>query len=113
PVQRQELARHLFLYRAWAVRVLDDEVTLEEIDHRQVRRRFAVGDRAGVEDEPAVNAVGVGHFPDQPRLAHARLADDGDDLPVASRGAREGLAKRLELDVPPDESPNPSGRRGL
>ena len=41
-VQRQELPRQLLAHRARAVAVFDGEVALEEIDHRQIRRRLAV-----------------------------------------------------------------------
>ena len=44
--------------------------------------------------------VGVGHLPDQPRLADARLADEGHDLAVPRGGAAERLAELLQLRCP-------------
>ena len=46
------------------VMVFDTEVTLEEIDHWQVARRLAIGDRTGLENEPTLHAMRVGDFPD-------------------------------------------------
>jgi hypothetical protein len=56
-VQRQKLSRHLLSHRARAVPVLDGEVSLEEIDHRQIGGALTVRDRGGLEYEPTVNAV--------------------------------------------------------
>ena len=42
----------------------------------------------------------VGELPDQPGLADAGLADDGDNLAVAGRGPAERLPELLELGVP-------------
>ena len=88
PVQREELAGHLLADLARVVALLDLEVGLEQVDDRQVAGRLAVGDRAGLEDEPALGAVGVGELPDEARLPDAGLADEGDDLAVARRRAR-------------------------
>jgi len=101
-VQRQELPRHLLLRCQRPVAGLDGEVPLEEVHHRQVARRLAVRYRAGLEDEPAVDAVRVCDLPDQARLPDARLADDGDDLAVTRRRARERLVQCLEFGLPPD-----------
>src|SRR5262249_6205893 len=42
--------------------------------------------------------------PDEARLTQTRLADHGDGLPMAGRGAFEGLGELLQLAVPPDEA---------
>ena len=68
----EELARDLLPDGAGLVPVVDLEVALEEVDHRQVGRGLAVRDRAGLEDQPAVGPVGVGDLPDEPRLPDAR-----------------------------------------
>ena len=50
PVEHQHFAAHLFRDGAGVVARLGAEVRLEEIDHRKVRRRLAVGDRRALED---------------------------------------------------------------
>ena len=46
----------------------------------------------------------TGELPVEARLAHARLADDGDDLAVPGAGALESLPELLHLAVAPDEA---------
>ena len=89
---------------AAVVPVLDLEVALEQVDDRQVAGRLAVGDGARLQDEPAVDAMGVRDLPDEPRLPDPRLPDEGDHLAVAGAGPLEGLAKLLQLGLPPDEA---------
>ncbi len=60
-----------------------------------------------------MHAVGVGELPDEPRLAHARLADHGDHLAVARLGPVEGAAELLQLGVAADEAREPPRGRGL
>jgi hypothetical protein len=60
-----------------------------------------------------VDAVRVGDFPDQARLAHARLPHDRHHLPVATRGTRERVAEGLELGLPPDEPGEPPRGGGV
>ena len=43
---------------------LDLAIGLEEVDDRQVGRGLAVRDRAALEQEPAVRAVGVDELPE-------------------------------------------------
>ena len=111
-VQRQELPRHLLAHRPRVVPVLDPEVALEQIDHRQIGRRLPVGDRAGLRatSQPC-DAMGVRDLPHQSRLPDARLADDGDHLAMPGGGAPERLAELLQLGVPPDEAGEARGRR--
>ena len=47
------------------------------------------------------------------RLAHPRLADDGDDLAVPGTRLLEGLAELLHLGVAADEAGQPPRRGGL
>src|SRR6516225_7583464 len=93
--------------------VFDAEIPLKEIDHRQVARRLAIGDRTGLEDEPTLHAMRVGDFPDQARLAYAGFPHYGDDLPTASCGTCERLAESLKLNLPPDELGEPSRDGGV
>ena len=67
---------------------------------------------AAVHDEPALDAMRVRDLPDQPRLADARLADDGHDLAVAGGGPGQRVAQLLQLVTPPDEGGHgPRGAR--
>ena len=54
PIERQDLAGELLLHLAPRVPVMDPEVALEEIDHRQVGRGLAVRHGARLQHEPAV-----------------------------------------------------------
>ena len=110
-VQRHELPRQLLAHRARAVAVLDGEIALEEIDHRQIGRRLTVRDRAGLEDEPAVDAGRVGDFPDQARLAHAGFPDHRHHLPMAAAGAAQRLAELVQLARAPHEAGQAARRR--
>ena len=89
------------------------QIALEEVDHREVGRGLAVRDGAGLENQPAVGPVGVGHLPDEPRFSDAWLADNRHHLAVPLRRATERLAELLQLGVPAHESTEPArGRRG-
>ena len=74
----------------WSSRSLDLEVALEQVDHGQVAGGLAVGDRGALEDQPALGPMGVGELVDEARLAHARLAHDGDHLAVARAAPARG-----------------------
>ena len=111
-VEGEQLARHLLADLAQVVPVLDLEVALEEVDHRQVARRLAVRDRGALEDQPALQAMRVGELVDEARLAHPRLADDRRHLTVTVAGELLGAAELLQLGVAADEArqPAPGGR---
>jgi len=53
-VEREQFARHLLADFPEIVPVLNLEVALEEVDHRQVARRLAIRDRGAVEDQPTL-----------------------------------------------------------
>jgi hypothetical protein len=93
--------------------ILDAEVGAEEIDHRQEGRRLAVGDGAGLEHHPVRRPVGVSQLPDQPGLADAGLADNGDDLAMPGAGPLEGDAQLVQLPVASNEAGQPAGRGDL
>ena len=95
---------------ARVVAAVDREVAAEQLDHGQIGGGLAVGDRGGLQDEPAVHAVGVGELPEEPRLAHARLPDHGDHLAVPQAGPVEGAAELLQLGVAADEAREPPPR---
>jgi hypothetical protein len=110
-VQRHESLRHLLAHGGGAVPRLDGEVLLEEVDHRPVRGRLAVRDRGGVQHAPAGNAGRTGDLPDEPGLADAGLARDGDHLPVAAGDRVQRPAELLQLAPAPDEPGQSAGRR--
>src|SRR6185436_21109666 len=97
---------------AEVVPVLDLEVALEEIDHRQVARRLAIRDRGSLENEPALQAMRVGELVDQARLAHPRLADDRHHLTVTVTRELLSAAELRQLGIAADEArePAPDGR---
>ena len=55
----------------------------------------------------------VRELPDQPRLAHARLAHDRDDLAVALARSPQRLPQQLDLRVATDEARQSSGGGGV
>jgi len=55
----------------------------------------------------------VGELVGEPRLAHPRLAHDGDHLSPARVGLAEDPAQVFDLGVAPDEAREPSEGRGL
>jgi hypothetical protein len=102
-VESQQLASHPLADLAQVVPVLDLEVTLEEVDHWQVARCLAVGDRGAFEDQPALEPMRVGELIDEARLADAGLADDRRHLTMAAAGELLGTAELLQLGVAADE----------
>src|SRR5262245_49439299 len=68
PVQGEELAGHLLPDLPVRVAGADPEIPLEKVDDRKVAGRLAVRYRAGLEDEAALDAMGVGQLEDEPRL---------------------------------------------
>src|SRR5215831_12586590 len=102
-VEREELPRYLLSDLAHVVAVLDLEVTLEEIDHRQVARRLAVRDRGAVEDQPILEPMGVRKLVDETRLAHPSFAHHRRHLTMAGGGELLGPAQLLQFGVAPNE----------
>ena len=102
---------HLLANRWRVVAVLDVEVSLEELDHGLIRRRLAIRERARVQDEPALAAMRLRDLPDEPRLADARLPDDGHDLAVAGRGPGQDVAHCSSSDSRPTSGRHGAARR--
>ena len=113
PVQRERLPRHLLADLAGVVAPLDLKVDAEEVDDRQVRRRFPVGDGARLEDQPSFGAVGAGELPVEAGLSDTGLADDRHDLPVARSSQLQGLGQLHDLLGAADELRQAAGRRRL
>src|SRR5713226_8510438 len=112
-VEREQLAGHPLADPSLVVRRFDLEVRSQQLDHRQVARRLAVGDGPGLDDQTALGAVRVRELPEQPRLAHAGLTDYGDHLALAGLRLREGGEQSIHLGVAADEGGQTPGRRGL
>ena len=79
------------------VLVSDLEISLEQIDHRQVARGLAIGHGGCLEDQPFLDPMRVRELVDQPRLAHAGLAHNGDNLAAASTSLTEDPAQVFDL----------------
>ena len=83
-IETQHPPQHLGAHLPMIVLVADLEVALEQVDHRQVAGRLAVGDGGGFQDQPVLHPMGLGELVDEPGLAHAGLTHDGDDLRATS-----------------------------
>jgi hypothetical protein len=79
----------------------------------EIAGRLAVGRRAGLEDQPALDAVGVGQLEGQTRLAHARLAHDRDHLTLALLGPVDRSAELVGFLGSTHEGGEPAHRCGL
>ena len=112
-VQAQHPPQHLGAHLPVIVLVADLEVALEQIDHGQVARGLAVGDGRGFQDYPVLHPMRVGELVDQPRLAHAGLADDRDHLAPTGAGLAEHPPQVLDLSVAADEAGEAPEGRGL
>ena len=81
----------------------------EQLDDRQTRDRRRVGKAVPFEAEAAGQASA--ELGDQPRLADARLAGDGDHLPLAPHRRRQPAPQEVQLVVTSDEARAAAGRR--
>src|SRR5207244_3917682 len=95
PIESEQLAGELLPNAAGIVAGLDAAVALEQVDHRQIARRLAIGDRAALQYEPPLHAVRVAELPHEPALAHAGLADQRHELAVAAACLLQCSAQRL------------------
>jgi hypothetical protein len=75
-VEGEQLARHLLPNLAEVIPLLDLEVALEEVDHRKVAGRLAVGDGGTLEGQPPLQAMRVAELVDEPRLAQPVLSEN-------------------------------------
>ena len=99
--------------RAGVVAVLQVAVAPEEVEHREVGRGLAVGDRRTFEHQPPLGAVGVHKLVDQARLPDTGLSHHGHHLPMPRPGLLQGLLQRLQLMVPSDKPAQPTRRSRL
>ena len=56
------------------------------------------------ESQPSLGAMGLHELPEELGLAHARLADDGDHLPLTGSGPLNRLAELVQLGVTPHKA---------
>ena len=96
-VERQHLPGHFGPDGAGVIAVLHLDIALQQVEHREVRRGFAIGHRGALEHQPALRAVGVDHLVHQARLAHAGLAHQRHHLPVPGTRPLQRLVQRLQL----------------
>src|SRR5438132_1021356 len=76
-----------------------------DIAKRQIRNEAAERNASPFEDGGRFRAVeeSSSEFVDEPRLAHARLADDADHLSLAGQRRRDQPLQQRDLLVPADE----------
>jgi hypothetical protein len=97
----------------------DPEVGLEEVDHGEPGAGPPIGDRTGLEDQPAMDAMSADQLVDQAGLPDPGLADQRGDLPLALPGLVERSPELVDLRVASHEAAQPprghdleSGSRG-
>src|SRR5262249_46524254 len=112
-IAREESRRDLFPNLPGIVPIRDLEEALEEVDHRQVPRRFALPEGGAFENAPTLEGLGLDKFVNEPRLAHSRLTHDSNDLSVTATGELLRAVELLELRVPAHEPREPSPSRRL
>jgi hypothetical protein len=106
-VKGQKLADDLFADAPVVIPILNVEVPLQQGDDRQVWGRPAIGDRAGLDDRPAVGTPGVRDLPDEPRLPDAGLAHQRHHMAVTGRDPSERQPELLQFPIASDESRKP------
>jgi hypothetical protein len=92
------------------VGVLDAEVTIEQLQHRQISRGLAVGNRIGFK-HLAVTGQRCLELVHQPRLARPRLRHRCHDLAVAVPREIECALHLGHFALSPDELGKPAPRR--
>jgi hypothetical protein len=85
-VQGEQLARHLLADLAGVIPLLDLEVAFEKVDHRQVARRLAVGDRGAFEGEPTLKVIPLNspHRPSNQQRSSGDRAGPGNERKVGT-----------------------------
>src|SRR5207244_4058957 len=85
----------------------------EQVEHREVRCRLAVGHRGALEHPPALRMVRVDTLIDEAGLPYPGLTDHCDHLPVSGSSMLQGLDQGRELRVTADKAGQPPGCRRL
>jgi hypothetical protein len=105
--------RHLGADRARLIVTFNAEVALEQLDHGEKARVFAVGDRGALEHMPRAGVVRMDELVDQARLPDARLAHRCHHLAVPCCRLLQRLPESRHLALPPHEAGEPPGCRRL
>src|SRR4029453_15089597 len=113
PIQGHGLPEDLLSDIPVRILLSDAEVVLEELDDGEIAVRLAVGDRSGLENQPAVDTMGMRELEDDPGFAHARLTHDRGHLTSAVARPFDGSPELLHFAVPSDEAREPSSGRDL
>ena len=95
------------------VAVVDLEVGLEQVTHREVGGGLAVGDRTTFEHEPVVGVMRPDKLVGQAGLAYPGLPNHRHHLAVAGASTLQCLTQGLELCLPPDKARQPPRRQRL
>ena len=102
----------IFSRRARVVVAADFEVTVQQVEHRQVRRRLAMRDREGLQHHPAGLILDL-ELVEQARFAGACLRHRGDDLPAPGPRLLGRALERVHLGIPPHELRQSAAGRAL
>jgi hypothetical protein len=94
-----------------AVGVPDPEVLAQDVEHRQIGHRPAVGRAGPLQVRDPLPAQALPELEEQPRLADAGLAEDADHLAVSPLGRLPAAPQELELLAPPHEGGHSPSRR--
>ena len=113
PIERQQLPGYLLADFAEVVPVLDLEIALEQVDHRQIAGRLAIGHGGALEEPPAGQAMRMDKLVNEARLPDARFADDGRALSVPVTGLLLGASELPQLRVAADEACEAASSAGL
>src|SRR5437016_10322455 len=111
-IEAHHLQSQLFPPRRFIVLVTDLEITVEERDERKVGSRLAVRYARCLEEERIAGEKGF-HLVEEPGLADARVADDGDDVPSTLAGEGERSFELRQLPLASDEAHEPTPSREL
>ncbi len=111
PVERGEAQPQLAGDLADAVLVADIEPGAQQIGDDEMRRRAVVRHRRGAHHGPGIVGLPAEELVDEAGLAHAGLADDGDELAAAVRGAAQGARQGQDLGLAADEAREALRRR--
>ena len=112
-VQHQHLAEHLLGAAPSIVGGRQGEIALEQIDDRRPGARPARRHRGALQHQPGAHPTGARELVEQPRLADARIADEGDDLAVAGSGQLTRPIERRQFARPADERRQATDGGGL
>jgi hypothetical protein len=92
---------------------VDLEITPEQFDDRQVRRRTTIRSSVGFQNQPVRCVVRMEKLVHQSRLAHPGFADDRHHLTATVAGKPLRAEKLLQLDVAADEARQAAPGSGL